>query len=115
MCDKNPNISVQWLIYNPNKIQHNFSGRASVLTVLHKHNADFTVLKKQTGETVLHRLLLREMPLGQPLDQWEASLTFLLNPAESSLKGQVDKIINKKDAHGNTALHYATQKWSQVW
>jgi hypothetical protein len=84
--------------------------------VLHKYNADFTVLKKQTGETVLHRLLMREGTTapGPRQPQWEESLHYLLSPTDSSLKAQVDKIMNKKDLLGNTALHYATQKWSQA-
>jgi hypothetical protein len=46
--------------------------------------------------------------------RYEASLTFLLSAADSGLASQVDRIINKKDLLGNTALHYATQKWSQA-
>ncbi len=85
------------------------------MAVLHKHHADFTVLKRQTQETVLHRLLIREEPPGpQVAASYEESLAFLLSTADSGLKSQVDKIINRKDVLGNTALHYATQKWSQV-
>jgi hypothetical protein len=46
--------------------------------------------------------------------RYEASLTFLLSTSDSGLASQVEKIINKKDLLGNTALHYATQKWSQA-
>lgn len=94
-----------------------YSARAGVLAVLDKHNADFTVLKKQTQETVLHRLLLREPSSADVAAaagrRFEASLAFLLATTDGRLAGQMDKIINKKDLHGNTALHYATQKWSQ--
>ncbi len=41
------------------------SGHSGILGVLHKYNADFTVLKKQTQETVLHRLILRQEQMGK--------------------------------------------------
>ena len=35
-----------------------YRGFAECLKVLHKHHADFTIVKKQTDETILHRLLI---------------------------------------------------------
>ena len=35
-------------------------GCVDVLRVMQRHNADFTVLKKQTDESILHRVLIRD-------------------------------------------------------
>jgi hypothetical protein len=61
---------------------------------------------RQKNELLVHRYFYAR--------RYEASLTFLLSTSDSGLANQVDKIINKKDLLGNTALHYATQKWSQA-
>ena len=34
-------------------------------------------------------------------------------PTASSTFNQMRRIVNKTDQYGNTALHYATQKWPQ--
>ena len=43
------------------------------------------------------------------VDKYEKCLeATLANPTESFVK-EIRQIINRKDMHGNTALHYATQ------
>ena len=87
-------------------------GRFKVLQVLRSHHADFSVTKKQTEETVLHRLLLKDENLEQ--GEFQSCLELLLSNGDEDLKQQIDKIINRKDILGNTALHYGTQRWDQA-
>jgi len=88
-----------------------FRGNTEVLRVLKKHHADFTIVKKSTEETVLHRLLIKDDSLA--VEATEECLRFLLSDNDDEFKIQIDKIINKQDLLGNTALHYATQRWPQ--
>lgn len=86
-------------------------GHLQVLQVLSKYNADFSVLKKQTDETILHRVLIKDEHFEN--GDYQGCLDLLLSVNDPDLKDQIDRIINKKDIFGNTALHYATQKWDQ--
>jgi len=88
-----------------------FRGNMAVLRVLKKHHANFTIVKKSTEETVLHRLLIKDD--SNAVADTEECLKFLLSVDDDSFKIQIDKIINKRDLLGNTALHYATQRWPQ--
>jgi len=88
-----------------------YRGKAKVLEVLRAHQADFTVTVKQTRETVLHRLLIREQAM--PDTDFQACLDLLLSKEDPELKRSIDSIINRMDGQGNTALHYATQRWDQ--
>jgi len=88
-----------------------FRGNTKVLQVLKKHHANFTIVKKSTEETVLHRLLLKDDAFN--VKDVEECLKFMLSDDDDLFKMQMDKIINKRDLLGNTALHYATQRWPQ--
>eukprot|EP00092_Neocalanus_flemingeri_P007937 GFUD01008564.1.p1 GENE.GFUD01008564.1~~GFUD01008564.1.p1 ORF type:complete len:1055 (-),score=196.84 GFUD01008564.1:189-3353(-) len=88
-----------------------FRGNTKVLKVLKKHHANFTIEKKSTEETVLHRLLLRDDAFK--VEDVQECLKFMLSVDDDLFKIQIDKIINKRDLLGNTALHYATQRWPQ--
>jgi len=88
-----------------------FRGNTAVLRILKKHHADFTSVKKSTEETVLHRLLLKDDSIN--VEDTEECLKLLLSCDDDSFKIQIDKIINRRDTLGNTALHYATQRWPQ--
>ena len=72
-----------------------FRGNTKVLKVLKKHHANFTILKKSTEETVLHRLLLRDDAFT--VEDVEECLKFLLSVDDDLFKMQIDKIINKRD------------------
>ena len=86
-------------------------GHAEVLTVLKKHKADFTSVKKSTEETVLHRVLVRDDEY--PIENLQNALNVILSEDDETFKSQIDQIINKRDLLGNTPLHYGTQKWPQ--
>ena len=88
-----------------------FRGHSEVLAVLKQYRADFTLMNKSTDETVLHRILLKDEAAAE--DDLEKCLKLVLDVGDDTFKQQIDTIINKKDLLGNTALHYATQKWSQ--
>ena len=62
-------------------------------------------------ETVLH-CLLKHGSGGRDRGRYERALDLALGKDE--LQPQIVQIVNKRDALKNTALHYATQMWSQV-
>ncbi len=43
----------------------------------------------------------------------ETIIEYFCDPHKKDVFRQIRKIINKKDIHGNSALHYATSKWSR--
>ena len=71
---------------------------------------DLAVLKVNTGETVLHMVLKMEQD-GVAAGDYEACLAELLQ-GETRQRAMA-AIVNKKDSLGNTALHYATQRWPE--
>ena len=88
-----------------------FRGNAAVLRVLKQHHADFTTVNKSTKETILHRVLMKDEAFSA--ENLEESLEIILSDDDEGFKNHINKIINRKDLLGNTALHYATQKWSE--
>jgi len=84
-------------------------GDFALLQVLKKNDADFSVLKFQTNETVLH-CVLRSVTEGSE-ERYLKCLDVLLNDTDEEFKEEIRKIVNKSDVNGNTALHYATEKW----
>merc|ERR1712123_318310 len=89
-----------------------FYGHHQVLMVLKNYNANFDVLSG-TKETVLHLVLKMQSDFGTQ-DNYNKSLDVLLDESNSQVFGQIKAMVNKKDDRSNTALHYATQKWSQA-
>ena len=63
--------------------------------------------------------LLKHGSGGGDRGRYEDALDLVLGKEDSritdldKLRGQIGKIINRRDALKNTALHYATQMWSQ--
>lgn len=84
-------------------------GDFALLQVLKKYDADFTVLKFQTNETVLH-CVLKSVTTGNE-ERYLKCLDILLNDTDEDFQEEIRNIINKSDVNGNTALHYATEKW----
>jgi len=66
-----------------------------------------------TQETVLHLLLKMNSKFADKTSYEKCLDELLLASPGSSLYQQVRRMINKVDSLGNTALHYATQKWPQ--
>jgi len=89
-----------------------FYGHHQVLRILKNYNANFDVLSG-TKETVLHLVLKMQSDFGTQ-DNYNKSLDVLLDESNSQVFGQIKAMVNKKDDRSNTALHYATQKWSQA-
>jgi len=89
-----------------------FYGHHKVLKVLKNYNTNFDVLSG-TKETVLHLVLKMQSDFGTAKN-YEKSLDVLLDDSNTHVFGQIKALVNKKDDRSNTALHYATQKWSQA-
>jgi len=119
-CKKGLHEHVELLLrkgVNPNTnskpvLEAAYFGHHKILKQLKLFSANFSVI---TGakETVLHLVLKMQSDFGSKLD-YEKSLEELIDPSNIQLFGQMKSIINKKDDRSNTALHYATQKWSQA-
>ena len=89
-----------------------FYGHYNIFKLFKKHNGNFTVTKDDTKESVLHIVLKMKSKFADK-SSYEKCLDELLNPKHTSTYDQMRRIINKTDQLGNTALHYATQKWPQ--
>ena len=87
-----------------------YRGHAAVLRVLAKYRADFTLVTANK-ETVLHKLLVKDDAFKP--ENFDKCLDFILSVEDDRLRAQVDQMINRKDLLGNTALHYATQRWGE--
>eukprot|EP00092_Neocalanus_flemingeri_P011811 GFUD01012735.1.p1 GENE.GFUD01012735.1~~GFUD01012735.1.p1 ORF type:complete len:1017 (-),score=227.49 GFUD01012735.1:262-3312(-) len=119
-CKKGLHEHVELLLrkgVNPNTVtkpvlEAAFFGHHRILRHLKLYNANFHVT---TGakETVLHLILKMQSDFGSKMD-YEKSLEELIDPTNPQVFDQIKSIINKKDDRSNTALHYATQKWSQA-
>ena len=70
----------------------------------------FKSIELRSRETVLH-CLLKHGSGGGDKGRYEHALDLVLGKEE--LQPKIAKIVNKRDALKNTALHYATQMWSQ--
>ena len=84
-------------------------GNFLLIKVLKKNDADFTVCKEQTNETVLHSIL-KSVKTGKE-ESYLKCLDTILNDTNDNFRSEIKKIINKKDLNGNCALHYSTEKW----
>ena len=81
-------------------------GHFDVVKMLCRDNdLDVTCVNESTGETVLHALLKEGM--NKKKQSYEKIIHHLLE--YDALKA----VCNKRDKTDNTALHYATQMWSQ--
>ena len=85
-------------------------GHHGVLAAMIADNrTDLGIVRPQTKETVLHHVLKMEEK-GVPDTNYHACLALLLR-GESRIS--MAKLVNKRDSLGNTALHYATQRWPE--
>jgi len=101
-----------------------YGGHAEVLKVLLDHKTEsvdsvkvtkFDVQDSYSRETVLHYILKmpkRSESKNKPV-RYQECFDILFQESGSVLDEELDKIINKRDMEGNSALHYATQSWSQ--
>ena len=89
-----------------------YFGHYRILKLFKKYEANLTVSKDDTGETVLH-LVLKMPSKFSSQEDYEKCLDECLDRSNVPAYSQIKSIINKKDSLSNTALHYATQKWPQ--
>jgi len=119
-CKKGLHDHVELLLQkgaNPNTVnkpvlEAAFFGHHQVIRLLKLYHANFCVTTS-SRETVLHLVLKMQSDFGSKIN-YEKSLNELLDPGHEHLVDQMKSIINKKDDRSNTALHYATQQWSQA-
>jgi transient receptor potential cation channel subfamily A protein 1 len=83
-------------------------GHGKILELLFHFKADFTVSTGGSRETVLHCMLKHGRDHRA---RYKEALEFVLTKEE--LTTDIQKIVNRRDELQNTALHYATQMWSQ--
>ena len=96
--------------------QKNFTRQNSVVT-------NFAVWSRDSKETVLHLVLKKShkkalLGIGSTSELTKQDMNYrkcidVLLDSGSDLKQQLTRIINKKDNLNNTALHYASQLWTQ--
>ena len=82
-------------------------GDIQLLKLLRRHEADFTVSRTESRETVLHCLLKS----GTTEHHYMQCIDLLLSNQDNIFSDQIRSIVNKSDVNGNTALHYSTEKW----
>ena len=91
-----------------------YKGYHKVLEVLLSDpRTDLGCIKHQTRESVLHLILKMEFEQS-PQEAFRLCWKVIMSEKSQRRMEQLKKIINKKDGLGNTALHYATQKWSDT-
>ena len=89
-----------------------YKGYHRVLRVLAQDpRTDLTVRTAGTQETILHLVLKMEFEQAASQD-YEECLEVLFEKNKPEISRQVRLLVNKKDGLGNTALHYATQRWN---
>ena len=89
-----------------------YKGYHEVLEVLLRdQKTDIGCIKRETRESVLHLILKMEFEQSA-LEAFNICWRVIMKDKSEKRIDQLKKIINKKDGLGNTALHYATQKWS---
>ena len=84
-------------------------GDLGILRILKRYEADFTAVKLQSRETVLH-CLLKSGTTGSLEDRLKC-LSLLLSSSDEEFSEKIKSIINRSDINGMVALHYATEKW----
>ena len=87
-------------------------GDVAILRILKRYEADFTAVKLQSRETVLH-CLLKAGTTGSLEDRLKC-LSLLLSNTDEEFSEKIKSIINRSDINGMAALHYATEKWPVV-
>ena len=101
-----------------------YSGHVGTLNVLLEHkkqckeNLKVARLDVQDGhskESVLHYILKMPKKIhgNDMVEKYRQCFNLLFDEYYSTVQFALQKIINKKDIEGNSALHYATQNWSQ--
>ena len=89
-----------------------YKGYHEVLEVLLRdQRTDIGCIKQQTRESILHLILKMEFEQSSR-EAFNLCWRVIIKDKSQKRTEQLMKIINKKDGLGNTALHYATQKWS---
>jgi len=121
-CEKGLHEHVLLLLkkgVNPNNrekpiLEAAYKGYYQVLEVLVKDpRTELLVEKSYTKETILHLILKMEFEQASK-DDYENCFRVLTSGSKTDTVRQISSIINKKDDLGNTALHYATQKWPET-
>ena len=87
-------------------LEASYHGLYKMLRVLRLHGAKIRGTNS-SQETALHLVLKRQGDGGSGTD-------FVLSLQELLRWAGVQALVNKRDDRGNTALHYATQKWDQA-
>ena len=72
------------------------------------------MVKPSTRETVLH-LVLKKGAEGVGEEQYAACLELLIGVEEDAdaARREMKRLVNRRDELGNTALHWAVQRWDQ--
>ena len=85
-----------------------YNGHEKVIKLLQEYKADFRAISPESKESVLHCILKH----GTAKDEgFLECLSFVLGCED--IEDDIRRIVNKRDANNNTALHYATQMWPQ--
>jgi len=101
-----------------------YCGHAEVLKVLIDHKREsvdsvkvtwFDVQDSYSKESVLHYILKmpKKSESKDKVSSYQACFATLFENSDQILEDELKKVINKRDMEGNSALHYATQSWSQ--
>ena len=88
------------------------NGDVKAMKVLLKHGAMLSTILHYSKETVLHYLLKNGRQPGSNYEAFDQCVELLLGSKPN--RNRLSTIINKRDAIGNTALHYASEKWDQT-
>jgi len=121
-CEKGLDEQVALLLrkgISPNNSEHPlleaaYRGHHGVLrALLADPRINLAVERSGTRETFLHLLLRAEHEAANRAD-YEQCLRAVLG-ADSQVDGiALSSLVNRRDGLGNTALHYATQKWGDT-
>ena len=101
-----------------------YSGHSSVLKVLLDHKertedksraARLDVQDGHSRETILHHILKMPKKIESPgkVSDYQECFDLLFSSSSKTVAAELEKMINKRDLEGNSALHCATQSWSQ--
>ena len=101
-----------------------YSGHSHVLQalLLHKKESDdvskaarLDVQDSFSRESILHYILKMPKKMESPtkVSDYKDCLNLLFDTPSKTVEKELEKIINKRDLEGNSALHCATQSWSQ--
>ncbi|XP_023328482.1 transient receptor potential cation channel protein painless [Eurytemora carolleeae] len=92
-------------------LEAGFYGHFKVLEIFKKFGANFGISKEK--ETLLHRVLRMEYQ-NRNKEDFEKCLKVLIGNPQDRVGLCMKRLINRMDGFGNTALHYATQYWTQI-